>query len=60
MGHISEGIRQYTIDIPENFNILARIHKPSFKYNKTAHRGRRVRDDQWGSEKMWNEQNMLN
>jgi hypothetical protein len=48
MVHISAGILQYTIDIPDNFNILARIHKYSFKHNITEHRGRIIRDDQWG------------
>jgi hypothetical protein len=45
MSHISDGARQYTIEVPQNFNILYLVKSRIFKFNTSINHGRTIRPD---------------
>ena len=49
MSHISAGVRQYTIETPDDFEILELINSKIFKYKTKLNHGRTIRDELSGA-----------
>ena len=49
MSHISDGVRQYTIKIPDEFEILELINRKIFKFRTKLNHGRTIRDELSGA-----------
>jgi hypothetical protein len=45
MSHISDGVRQYTIDVPQYFEILDLVKRKIFKYPTMLNHGKTIRPE---------------
>lgn len=53
MSRIGDGIRQSTIEVPDEFDISSRVNNNMFNYTILQRQGKTTRDDKWASEEMW-------